>query len=366
MTDSQPDRSEQPTARKKQRARTRGQVPRSRELQAALGLLGGMLALRWFEPWMTHRVLDGFAGAFRALDREPLVAEAVPQLAAAWMGWAAVLLLPVAGLAVAVPVAGAVAMQGGFVFAPQLLAPSLSRIDALAGMRRMLSAQTLFGLGRDALKVAIVAWVCVDGSRHALAALAGDVDVELPVVLQRTRDVLDRLTWRVGLVLLGAGVADYLWQRMRHTRDLRMSKQEVREEQKEIDGDPVLKSRIRARQRATAQRRMMREVPSATVVITNPTHYAVALRYEPGTMGAPRVVAKGQRLVAERIKRIALEHGVPLVEDQPLARALYRLAPVGAEIPAELYRAVAEVLGYVYRLDRGARAARTTPPRSRP
>jgi len=358
VADAQPDRTEQPTARKRQRARQRGEVPRSRELQASLGLLAGMLALRWFGPWMIARMLDGFTVGLQAIDREPLAAAAVPGLAAAWMAWAAQLLLPIATLTLVAPVTATVAMQGGFVFAPRLLAPMLSRIDPLAGARRLLSAQTGFGLARDALKVAIVGWVCFDALRHALGVLAENLDIEVVAVLDRTRGVLDDLSWKVGLVLLGAGLVDYGWQRLRHGRDLRMSKQEVREEVKESDGDPLIKNRMRARRRAVLQQRMMRDVPSATVVVTNPTHFAVALRYESGTMSAPRVVAKGQRLVAERIKRIAREHDVPVVEDKPLARALFRMAPVGAEIPAELFRAVAEVLGYVYRLDRGARGAR--------
>lgn len=363
MAETSSNRSEQPTARRKQKARQQGQVPRSRELQSAVVLLIAVLGLRSAGPWMLQRTEERMRLAFQSIDARPMVAEAMRPLAMDWMSWTAVTLAPLFTLVVVTAVAAAVAMQGGFVFSPRLAAPDLSRVNPLAGAKRMFSSRTGFSLVRDALKTAAVAWVCFAGMRHAIRILAAGLDYQLPDLVRRSNTLADSLTLRVALVLFMAGLADYIWQRYQHAQDLRMSKQEVREEMKESEGDPLMKGRIRSRQRDMARRRMMEAVPTADVVITNPTHYAVALRYDAGSMAAPTVVAKGQRLIAQRIKKIAQEHGVPLIEDKPLARALYGMAPVGAEIPSELYRAVAEVLGHVYRLKNRTAGAPDAGPR---
>ena len=163
------------------------------------------------------------------------------------------------------------------------------------------------------------------------------------------------LLWRFAWVLIGLGVVDFFRQLRRHTSQLRMSKQEIREEMKETDGNPQIKSRVRRIQRDLARRNMMKDVPKATAVVVNPTHYSVAIRYEIESMVAPKVVAKGKNYLARRIREIALEHEVPIVENQPLAQALYKSADVGQEIPAHLYRAVAEILAYIYKLMQGRR-----------
>jgi len=364
MAETSQDRSEQPTARRKQKARQQGQVPRSPELQSAVVLLIAVLGLRTVGPWMMQRTEERLRLAFQSVETRPLVADAIRPLAMDWMSWTAVTLSPLFVLVVVTAVGAAIAIHGGFVFSPRLATPDLSRIDPLAGAKRLLSSKTSFGLVRDALKVAGVGWVCFVGMREAISVLSAGLDFQLPDLVARANALADSLTLRVALVLLVAGLADYIWQRFQHTKDMRMSKQEVREEVKESEGDPLMKGRIRSRQREMARRRMMDAVPTADVVITNPTHYAVALKYDQGSMAAPKVVAKGQRLIAQRIKQIAIDNDVPLIEDKPLARALYRMAPVGAEIPSELYRAVAEVLGHVYRLkhrNAGPVAASGTP-----
>lgn len=363
MAETSQDRSEQPTARRKHKARERGQVPRSKELQSAVVLLVTVLGLRSAGPWMLQRTEDRMQFAFRGLDARPLAADALRPLAIDWMWWMTVTLAPLFALVAVTVVASAGAMQGGFVFSPRLANPDLSRIDPLSGAKRLFSASTGFGLVRDLLKTAAVAWVCFAGMRAAVGMLTASLEYSLTDLLMRANGLADSLSLRVAIVLLAAGLADYIYQRHQHSQQLLMSKQEVRDEMKDSEGDPAVKGRIRSRQRELARRRMMEAVPLADVVITNPTHYAVALKYEPGTMAAPRVVAKGQHLVAQRIKKIALEHDVPMMENQPLARALYRMAPVGAEIPSELYRAVAEVLGHVYRLKNGTAAAPGTQPR---
>lgn len=350
MAESHHDRTEQPTPRRRQRARERGQVPHSRELQTALGLLVAVLALKLVGPRIWSELLGRCAASLQSAGRPALAPADIPALGLDWWWWGTKLLLPFFAIVFTAAVASALAIQGGFVASLQAAAPNLSRLDPIAGARRLFSTQTGFAFGRDLLKLALVGWVCATGLRDAIRLWTEEPDLELPAQVLRLGTVGVGLALRAGVALVAVGILDYVYQRRRFSRDLMMSKQEVREEYKETEGDPQVKSRIRSRQRDLARRRMMEAVPTADVVITNPTHLAVALKYEAATMQAPRVVAKGQRLIAERIKAIAQQAGVPLVEDKPLARALFRLAPVGAEIPAELYRAVAEVLGHVYRL----------------
>ena len=350
MAEQQSNRTEQPTGRHKKRARDRGQVVRSKELQSSIVLFLAVVGLRAAGPWMMQRTMDRWSECLQLISRQSLTAAELPLLAQSWFVWTAQLLLPLFAIVAVAATGSAAMMQGGLLFVPRLAMPDLSRIDPLAGFRRMFSAGTGFGLLRDLLKVAVVGAVCWVGIREMMTTMAAGLDFELPALLGRVEDLAGSIALRVALVLVASGLIDWMWQRRRYNQDLLMSRQEVKEEQKEAEGDPIIKSRIRSRQRDLARRRMMEAVPTADVVLTNPTHLAVALKYEAGSMGAPRVVAKGERLIAQRIKELARKHGVPVIEDKPLARALFRMAPVGAEIPGELYRAVAEVLGYVYRL----------------
>ena len=362
MAESNHDRTEQPTQRRRQRARQRGQVMHSRELQTAIVLLSAVIGLKFLGPGMWSEILARWQFCLETVGQQPLAAADVPGLGLDWWWWGMKLLLPFFGVVATAAVAGAVAIQGGFVFALQGATPNPSRIDPIAGARRLFSARTGFAFGRDLLKLALVGWVCIAGLRDAITLWSREPDLELPAQMVRLGTLGIGLALRTGVVLVGIGLLDYVYQRRQFVQDLKMSKQEVREEYKETEGDPLVKSRIRSLQRDLARRRMMEAVPTADVVLTNPTTLAVALKYDANAMQAPRIVAKGQRLIAERIKEIARQAGVPVIEDKPLARALFRLAPVGAEIPNELYRAVAEVLGYVYRIEgRAAGQAARTP-----
>jgi flagellar biosynthesis protein FlhB len=361
VAESHHDRSEQPTPRRRQRARERGQVVHSRELQAALVMLAAVIALRFSGPRMLSEILTRWQFSLQGLGRHSLASADMPGLGLDWWWWGMKLLLPLFAVVATAAVASAVAIQGGFVFSAQGAMPNLSRMDPIAGAQRMFSGRTGFAFGRDLLKLVLVGWVCTAGMRAAIDLWSREPDVDLAAQWMRLTDIGSGLALRTAVVLVGVGLLDYVYQRRQFVQDLKMSKQEVREEHKEMEGDPLIKAKIRSRQRDLARRRMMEAVPTADVILTNPTTLAVALKYDAATMQAPRVVAKGQRLIAERMKEIARQAGVPIIEDKPLARALFRLAPIGAEIPADLYRAVAEVLGYVYRLQ-GRNAGQTAQP----
>jgi flagellar biosynthetic protein FlhB len=341
--------------RRLEKAREEGQVARSRELPGfLLVVLGagalwgaGELAVGGFAALLRASLDLGVADAF---DRGRLLTRFAD---AGWHG----LLLAAPFLAATVLVAlGAPVALGGWTFSTQALAPDLTRLDPLKGFARMLSLRGAAELAKALAKTALVggaaAWLLWLQRAEFAALLAQPLPAAVfPALALLGRDALV-CALAFGLVAL-ADVPFVLWQ---HRRDLRMSREEVRREHKETEGDPQLKARVRSLQRAAARRRMMQEVPKADVVVTNPLHFAVALAYREGAMRAPRVVAKGQALVAARIREIAAAHGVPLLEAPPLARALHRHVEIGGDVPQTLYVAVAQALAWVYQL----RAARTS------
>jgi flagellar biosynthetic protein FlhB len=230
------------------------------------------------------------------------------------------------------------------------LTPNLGTLNPVQGVKRMVSANSLFELGKAFIKIGLVGTVAYLTVSGAVGKIFSLVMADPHDAVHSLKGVLLNLGFRVGLLMLILALVDYLFQRWQFEKRIRMTKAEVKEEQKQMEGDMLVKGRVRAMQRQILRRRMMQKVPDADVVITNPTHLAVALQYVPEHMFAPRVVAKGARLIAEKIKEIAREHDVPIVENKPLAQALYKGIEVGQEVPAELYSAVAEILAYVYRL----------------
>ncbi len=263
--------------------------------------------------------------------------------------------LPIITLAA---IAGVIAnlLQTGIVFSMHPLKPDLGRINPLQGFKRLASPKALVDLVRNIIKLILlilVFWLTVNSRIEEIAVL-GLVD---PMAASQLVPAIGFDAAIRGTAVLGViALIDFIWQRYQFRRDLRMSTQEVRQEHKEPEGDPLLRRRMRERGRALAERRMMAEVPSADVIITNPVHIAIALRYDSLAMGAPLVVAKGQRLIAQRIRDIAVQHGIAIVENRPLAQTINRTVEVGHEIPADLYKAVAEVLAFVFNL-RGRSAA---------
>lgn len=348
------ERTEAPTSKRLSETRSRGQVAKSTNLSTSIDLIGAVVLLVVMGSWLVEsmgalmkRILQPGAD-WGALDsaRELLVLSA-------WEGLkgAVPFMLILASVA-----AIAHLVQTGFLFTLHPLAPKFDKLDPIKGIGRMLSLRSLAKLVVDMVKLAVVgalAWMVLGDKVKQIAGLP------LLGAMQGAEMIL-RMCVELAIWLLVAllliGVGDYLYQRWQHTRDLRMTKQEVKEEHKAMDGDPKIKSRRIKMAREIALQRARREVPTADVIVTNPTHYSVAIRYDATTMRAPTVVAKGVDHLAMRIRHLAIINGVPIVERPPLARALYYGVDEGREVPAEFYQAVAEILAYVYRLEQQSAA----------
>lgn len=364
MADQDQDReqrTESATPKRLEEARKQGNVPRSRDLTSAAVLLAGGLGLKSMGSLM--------GGQLAALMRDALTftrAEAMGDGGmtaalgnAAWQ--ALIALTPVLGLLLAAAVLAPL-LIGGWNFSAEAFAPKWERLDPIAGFGRVFSLQGVLEVGKSLARFAVVALVALLLLRYEtprLLALGREpLGLAIGHALALAGTALIALAGSLVLIAL-VDVPLALWQ---YHRNLRMTREEVREEMKESEGNPEVKGHIRSKQQAMARSRMMQEVPKADVVITNPTHYAVALRYDEKGMRAPVVVAKGADLVAARIRAIAGEHGVPLLEAPPLARALHANCDLGDEIPARLYAAVAQVLTYVYQLKAARRAGLRPPP----
>jgi flagellar biosynthetic protein FlhB len=347
--DSDLERSEPASARKLEKARERGQVPRSRELSTfavllASGLVMSFLGLFMFNG-MQQVMRNGLSFGRAAIQGPSHMLEVLSTA-----GWEALLVFLPLGGAVILAAIVANLMVSGWVFSTEALEADFSRMDPLKGLVRMFSWHALVELVKAMLKGGIIAgaagWMTWTQRRGLLNLPAEPFDTAVLHFGQITLYTFLAAAAAFAAIVL----MDIPYQLWDFHRSMRMTKEEVRQEQKEMEGDPQIKARIRAVMREAARRRMMSAVPKADVVVTNPLHYAVALEYRERSMSAPRVVAKGSQLVAQRIKEIAREHRVPIVEAPPLARALYRHVEVGEVIHASLFTAVAQVLAYVYRL----------------
>ncbi len=343
------ERTEEPSQRRLQDARERGQVPRSRELtnfatmiggSATLIAIGGTLATH-LSQIMRHALSIDPA---RLQDPDTMFSS----LSEAAMSATAVL-LPVFGALIGLVVLAAVGL-GGWNFSMQAMVPDFTRLSPLAGIKRLLGLRGAAELGKALMKCAVVGGVCAAIVSSIFRDVLALGHMEPRAAIGRGVGLLGwSFVWLSGSLALVA-IVDVPLQLFQFKRTLRMTRQELRDEAKESDGRPETKQRIRQLQQTLARRRMMHKVPAADVVIVNPTHFAVALKYDPKTMRAPRVLAKGLDLVAQNIRRIAEEHRVPVFESPKLARALYRSTDLNKEIPAGLYVAVAQVLSYIFRV----------------
>ncbi|KAF0808628.1 flagellar biosynthesis protein FlhB [Alcanivorax sp. S71-1-4] len=354
---SDQEKTEQATPRRLDKAREEGQVVRSRELTTFLLLAGGVGGL-----WAMSGVLYGQLGRVMEqafLFERPQILEPRLMLArAAELGeltlWSLLpFLLLMAVLALVAPM-----LLGGWMISAKALAPQASKLNPLKGLKRLFSSQSLAELGKAVAKSALVGgvavWFLMTHRGEFMALMDQPVQQALASALRLAATACALMVLTLVVVVL----IDVPYQLWSHAKKLRMSREEIRREHKESEGDPHVKARIRSQQQAMARHRMMSRIPEADVIVTNPTHYAVALRYEEQRMGAPRVVAKGADAIAARIRALGSEHGVPLLEAAPLARALYRHVDLEQEIPGALYTAVAEVLVWAMRLRRGEQPAR--------
>ena len=342
------EKTEEATPRRRQDARKKGQVVKSQELNAAVNLLaltvllwaGGNLLIQQFRLMMVKYVQRG-ATLLSLGELNPLLFTALGDF---FLLTAPIFLVAVvAGLAVNY-------LQVGFLFSTESLTFKPERLNPLEGFQKLASKRALFELAKTLLKFTLVGTVAFLFVQSRLEIMLLALYQDAVQLWQTAAKLILDLSMRVGAVFFSLSVADYLYQRYEHNTNLRMTKQEVKDEYRQMEGDPRLKARIREQQRKVAMERMIQDVPRATVVITNPTTLAVALRYQEDEDRAPVVVAKGAALIAQKIREKALEHKVPLVENKAVARLLFEQVGVGEEIPLDLYQAVAEVLALVYRL----------------
>ena len=360
--DSSQEKTEEPTPRRLQKARDEGQVPRSKELGTTMVLVMGAAGLLMFGPFMSERIAAMAKHSF-SFDRDTafdtgmmtsyLDASAL-EAAIALAPWLVVVLIA----AFAGPL-----LVGGWLFSGKAITPKLDRLNPLSGLKRMFSANSLVELFKAWAKVLVVgtvAWLTLlfffqDAMRIQYESTESAIDHAITIII-----------WSV-LALCAStaliAIVDVPWQIYSFTKKMRMSMQEIKDEYKETEGKPEVKSKVRQLQREVAQRRMMADVPEADVVITNPTHYSVALRYDAGASAAPVLLAKGSDRVALKIREIAKENNVPQMQAPPLARALYTHTKVGDEIPEGLYVAVAQVLAYIYQMDQFAKGKGPKPER---
>jgi len=354
--EDQESKTEQASPRRREKAREDGQVARSQDLGAALSVLGGLIAFAAFGSMLTVSMTEAFELAWADMAVWEAGGGSLQSLLVMSMAKVSLALIGLLLVLMVIGVAGTV-VQVGWHPNPGLLAGKWDRVDPLQGFSRLFSLQSVGSLITGCLKLLAIGLTAYLFVRPMFPDFPQFSQLQIGELLPHTAALTTSLGWRVAIAMLVIGAADYLFQWWRLERSLRMTKQEVKEENKEQDGDPHIKQKVRQIQRQMAMRRMMEDVPKATVVITNPTHVAVALRYDPQAPGAPVVVAKGERLVAQRIKERARAAGVPVIEEPPLARALLRAAKVGQEIPAAFYRAVAQILALIMRNARPARSA---------
>jgi flagellar biosynthetic protein FlhB len=344
------ERTEKATPKRRQESRRKGQVAQSRELPSVLILMTAMGFFYFAGSWMFWNISEFIGGVYQNLDTLRLnTVSDVSAFSVDILNKLFSILIP---FFVALLIAGLVGNIGqvGFEMHSEPLRPKLAKINPIAGLKKLVSMRSLVELGKSIMKLLIIGGI-------SYGLIKADVRGFPPLMQQGVGDILlfiaqvaFKILFFVCLALIILALLDYIYQRWQFEQSIKMTKQEVKDERKQSEGDPRVKSRIRKAQLEMAARRMMEAVPEADVVITNPVHLAVALKFEASEMMAPAVIAKGAGHIAERIKEIAREHQVPIVEDKPLAQTLFKIVEIGEFIPVELYRAVAEILAYVYRL----------------
>ncbi len=347
------DKTEKPTPKKLQEGRKQGQVPRSPDLAAWVTVL----AFTYLLPSVITGIHDEFAAWMQSLPsvtKDPDITKVLTNTTA-FCAAAGVTMLPLLGVVVLGALLAGLAQGGARPYFSRVK-PKFSKVNPMAGLKKLVSPQSVWELAKNLIKLSVVGFVAWQLMKSMTPVLIGSGSLPLVTVASTVSSDAISLVRTVAMVALVVGAADYMVARRRIAKSMMMSLKEVKDEHKQSDGDPMMKGQIRRRAMAIARNRMMADIPDADVVLVNPTHVAVALKYTPGR-GAPRVLAKGKGQVAARIREVATENRVPLVEDVPLARALYKSCEIGAEIPAEMFTAVAKVLAFVMALKaRGAAA----------
>ena len=349
MAEDPSSKTEEPTPKRLSKGREEGQVVSSQEIKTWLMLLATAFAIVMMAPRVMRQVTVISEPFIESSDATTVDLYRLQHLFADLSIELAIVLAPLVGLLTVIAIASNVG-QSGLVYSPKKIGMKLSKISILAGFKRMFGLRGTIEFVKGIIKLAIVSFVAMVATLPFLTDLDLSPGFEVETILDRLGDLALALLVGTLAVMTVIAVLDYIFQRHEFMRQMRMTKQEVRDEYKQAEGDPLIKARIRRLRTERARKRMMAAVPRADVVITNPTHYAVALEYKMDTMPAPKLLAKGMDEVARKIREIAEEHQVPIVENPPLARALFATVELDQEIPPEHYKAVAEVIGYVMRL----------------
>ncbi|PWU14316.1 MAG: flagellar biosynthesis protein FlhB [Bdellovibrio sp.] len=351
--EGQGERTEEATQSRREEFRRKGQVAQTRELSTALLLLlvaGAVYGLsQFFLRELFELLHSSFGEGLVAAVRQGDLALA-SRVAGEKLG---ILLLPAMGILLLIGV-GSTVIQTGFLQVENAISLDMERIDPIEGLRKLISLRNGVEALKSVIKIILISLICYAILRHELARIPYLSQLGIGELGTFLANLTGRLFAFIGVFILVLALGDYFFQRWSLERRMMMTKQEVREENRSREGDPLIKARIRKVQREVANRRMMQKVPEASVVITNPTHIAVALKYD-ANLPAPQLIAKGADLVAEKIKQIAAEYSIPIVENKPLARTIFKTMKLGQVIPRELYVAVAEVLSYVFKLKRKSR-----------
>jgi flagellar biosynthesis protein FlhB len=345
--DQDQERTEEATSRRRDDAREKGQVARSTEI-VSVGILVACLIYFYFgASGLLKNIMELMTTGFQTAGQVDLTPDSFHSLINNYIFKGFIILFPIMLTVLVAAILGNV-LQIGFMFSTESVTPKFSKVDPIKGFQRLFSIRSVVELIKSIFKICIISMV-------AYYVVKGELDNMIPLMEQNVwgmMNYLGRVCFRIILattvVLVVLAILDYIYQRWEYEKSLKMTKQEIKDEYKNTEGDPLIKSRIRRLQREIAKKRMMAAVPKADVIITNPTHLAVAIQYDHENMMAPKVIAKGANIIAEKIREIARENDILIVEDKPLAQVLYKMVDVDQFIPEDLYRAVAEVLAFVY------------------
>lgn len=343
------EKSEAPSPKRREEAIEKGDVAKSQELNSVAIIIAVLIVFNYYSADFGETLRHFMTFMYSEMSNLTLNIKTVPEL----MELTLIALMKVTGPIILSIMAFAIISnlgQVGFIIATKALKPDFKKLSPASGIKRMFSTRSLVELAKGIIKIAIIASIGYSVISDYFDEILLLTHQSVMAIAELTANSILEVTFKVALALMVMAAADYAYQKYEHEKKLKMTKDEVKDERKQAEGDPKVKGKIKGKQQEIARARMMSEVPEATVVITNPTHYAVALKYDPfDKADAPKVIAKGKNIIAQNIKKIAREHNVPIVENKPLARSLFASCEIGMEVPVELYQAVAEILGQVYK-----------------
>ncbi|AKL95464.1 flagellar biosynthetic protein FlhB [Clostridium aceticum] len=346
------EKTEKATPKKVKESREKGQVLQSKEVNSALVLLGAFLTLKLLSSYIGASMKEFAIYVYdQYLNLDYLFSiKNINRLTLITLYNILKISIPIAIVCLLIGVICGY-MQVGYLFTTKTLAVKFSKLNPIEGFKRMFSMKSLVELVKSFIKIIFIGYIVYRYAVNQLSTIFNMMLVDVGVIVETLIHITINIGLRAAIVLLVIAVLDYYYQKYDYDKNLKMSKQEIKEEYKQTEGNPQIKSKIKEKQRQIAMGRMMQEVPKADVIVTNPTHFAVAIQYDPKQFEAPRVLAKGQDLIAQNIKKIATENNLPIVENKPLARTLYDTVEIGEFVPPELYQAVAEILAYVYQMN---------------